>query len=52
VISLFRNIENACKILNREPHKKSLIERARRGWDDIKWKVKKYDCKDANSEKS
>ena len=48
VFSLCKNIENALKILNRERHKKSLFERARLGWCDIKFNVKKGGCKDAN----
>jgi len=34
--------------LNREPHKKSLFERGRLGWGDIKGNVKKDGCKNAN----
>jgi hypothetical protein len=48
VFSLCKNIENAYKILNREPHKKSPFERTRLGWGVIKWNVKKDGCKDAN----
>jgi hypothetical protein len=48
VFSLCKNIENAYKILNREPHKKNLFERPRLGWGDIKWNIKKDGCKDAN----
>ena len=46
--SLCKNIENACKILNRDPQINSLFERGRLGWSDVKWIIKTDGCNDAN----
>jgi len=48
VFSLCKNIENAYKILNRDPQKNSLFERGRLGWTAIKWNFKIDGCNDAN----